>query len=66
MITMTWIKDLVTPERPMPMMMLFLDMGLAKISLMMPQFLSKRRLMPPKRLVNRVVRAMTPPPMKVR
>jgi len=66
MITITWIKDLVTPDRPIPSMMWFLGMGLARSSLINPQFLSNNSVMPPKRLVKRVVRAITPAPMNVR
>ncbi len=59
-------KDLVIPERLTPMRTWLRGMGLARISRMSPQSLSKRRLIPPKRLVKRVVRAMMPAAMKVR
>jgi len=60
------MKDLVIPERAIPKMIWFLGSGLAKISRISPQFLSKRRLIPPKRLVKSVVIAITPAAMKVR
>jgi hypothetical protein len=41
-------------------------MGLAMISRMRPQFLSKRMIIPPKRHVNSVVIAMIPAAMNVR
>ena len=50
----------------MPTIMWFRGMGLARSSLISPQFLSKSRVMPPNRLVKSVVRAMTPAPMNVR
>ena len=66
MMMMAWMNDFVTPERPIPKMMWLRSMGLARISRISPQFLSKRITIPPKRLVNSVVIAMIPAPMKVR
>ena len=55
-----WMQDLVIPERPVPSTMFARLMGAAITSRSRPQFLSKRRLMPPKRLVKSVVIAITP------
>lgn len=66
MMIATWINDFVIPERLTPSMIWVRGMGLASISRINPQFLSKRRLIPPKRLVKRVVIAITPAAMKVR
>ncbi|OQC65885.1 MAG: hypothetical protein BWX50_01472 [Euryarchaeota archaeon ADurb.Bin009] len=66
MMMATWMNDFVIPERLIPSMMWVRGMGLASISRISPQFLSKRRLIPPKRLVKRVVIAITPAAMKVR
>ncbi len=66
MMMTAWINDLVTPESPIPKIMWFLFIGLARISRISPQFLSKRITIPPKRLVNNVVIAIIPAPMNVR
>ena len=61
-----WMKAFVTPERPMPRIMWVRGMGLTMISGIRPKVLSNRRLIPPKRLVKRVVMAITPAAMNVR
>ncbi len=66
MMMIDWMNALVIPDSPIPKMMWFLGRGLAKISRISPQFLSKRRLIPPKRLVKSVVMAITPAAIKVR
>jgi len=57
---------LVMPESPISIMIWILGIGLERVSRISPQFLSKSSTVPPKRLVKRVVMAMTPAPMKVR
>jgi len=65
MMMMAWMNDWSTREAD-PEDDVVAVHGLARISRISPQFLSKSITIPPKRLVNSVVIAMIPAPMKVR